>query len=108
MTPNRIVILISPIFVGIAGWLVAWIGQHFPGHPRLDASEVTALFIAGSTFAAAKVALWIHGWQKQEGYKAGLDATTASTRAWQAANATPVKAIPVRKAQKPKPRGSAS
>jgi hypothetical protein len=64
MPANRVVILLSPIFVGIAGAIVSWIANHFPGAPKLDASELTAVFIAGSTFAAGKVALWLHGWQK--------------------------------------------
>lgn len=96
---NRIVVVVSPIFVGLAGWLVAWIAQHFPGHPHLDASEVTAIFIAGAAFAAGKVALWIKGWQKHEGAQNEIAASVASAEAWKAANAakTPVKAIPVRK-----------
>lgn len=64
MKPNRVVVLLSPIFVGVAGAVVAWIARHFPGAPRLDASELTAIFIAGATFAAGKLALWLHGWQK--------------------------------------------
>lgn len=78
MTTNRIVIVLSPIFVGLAGWLVAWIAQHFPGHPHLDAGEVTAIFIAGAAFAAGKVALWLRGWQKHEARKTPI-ATWAGT-----------------------------
>lgn len=63
---NRIVVLISPVFVGLAGAIVTWISIHFPGAPHLDASELTAVFIAGSVSAAAKVALWLKGWQAHE------------------------------------------
>jgi hypothetical protein len=78
MTPNRIVILVSPLFVGLAGWVVAWIAQHFPGHPHLDAAEVTAVFIAGATLAAGKVALWLRGWQKHEAVRLSVISTSGS------------------------------
>lgn len=108
MSINRVVIVVSPIFVGIAGWLVAWIAQHFPGHPHLDASEVTAIFIAGAMFAAGKVALWIRGWQKGEAAKATVAAAQASAEAWNAQAAAQVKPVPVpaRKATKPRPKAA--
>jgi ABC-type transport system involved in cytochrome c biogenesis permease subunit len=66
VSTNRVVILLSPIFVGLSGAVVAWIANHFPGAPKLDAGELTAVFIAGATFAAGKVALWVRGWQAHE------------------------------------------
>ena len=66
MSLNRAVVLLSPIFVGLSGWLVAWVANHLPGHPHLDAGELTAIFIAGATLAGSKVLLWLKGWQAHE------------------------------------------
>jgi hypothetical protein len=66
MTPNRIVILLSPLFIALAGWLVQWVANNFPGAPQLDKTQLTAVFLAGATFAAAHVAQWLHGWQRHE------------------------------------------
>lgn len=63
---NRIVVLLSPVYVGVAGWLVSWVAAHFPGHPHLNAADVRDLFIAGSLFAAGHVAQWLKGWQAHE------------------------------------------
>ncbi len=64
MTTNRIVILISPVFVGLAGWIVQLAARYMPGHPHLNQSSLRDLFIAGALFAAAHVAQWVHGSQK--------------------------------------------
>jgi hypothetical protein len=66
MTPNRVVVLLSPVFVSLAGWLSQWVAANLPGAPRLDEAELTAIFIAGATWAAAHVLSWLRGWQKHE------------------------------------------
>lgn len=70
MPINRLVVLLSPVYVGVAGWLVSWVAAHFPGHPHLNAADVRDLFIAGSLFAAAHVGQWLKGWQSHEKLKA--------------------------------------
>lgn len=59
-------VILSPIFVGLAGWLTTLVARYLPGHPALDSGQLASLFIAGAAFAAAHVALWLHGWQKNE------------------------------------------
>lgn len=66
MPLNRIVVIATPLFAALAGWLTEWVAQHFPGTPNLDKAQLTAVFIAGATFAFGKAALWLHGWQKSE------------------------------------------
>lgn len=66
MSTNRIVILLSPVFVALAGWVVTLAAKYLPGHPHLDAAQLDAVFIAGALFAAAHVGQWVHGWQKVE------------------------------------------
>lgn len=56
---GRIVVLITPLFAGVSGWIVAWIGENFPGAPTLDERELTALFIAGAGAAAAAIYKWL-------------------------------------------------
>lgn len=60
---NRIVVLLTPIFAGLAGAVVQWVAIHFPGAPHLDDTELTAVFVAGATAAAAAALKWLHGWQ---------------------------------------------
>jgi hypothetical protein len=60
MTIERFVVLITPIFAGLAGWLVEWISVHFPGTPTLDKAQLTAVFIAGATAAAGAAVKWLH------------------------------------------------
>lgn len=66
MPVNRLVVILSPVFVGLAGWIVTLAAKYLPGHPHLDAAQLTALFVAGALFAAGHVGLWLHGWQKHE------------------------------------------
>lgn len=76
---NRIAILLSPIFVGLAGWLADLAARYMPGHPKLDSSELTIVFVAGSTWAAGHVLLWLRGWQKHEARQEGPIAVEVST-----------------------------
>jgi hypothetical protein len=61
MPLNRVVVLLTPLFAGIAGWLVQWIADHFPGAPNLESGELTALFIAGFLAAAEMARQWLKG-----------------------------------------------
>lgn len=66
MSINRVVVLLTPIFAGLAGWLVQLIADNFPGHPELDSRELTALFVLGAAAALAAAWKWLDGWQKHE------------------------------------------
>jgi hypothetical protein len=79
MSPNRIVILCSPLFIALAGWLVQWVANNCPGAPQLDRTQLTAVFIAGATFAAAHVAQWLRGWQRHEDRVLAPDAPVTET-----------------------------
>jgi hypothetical protein len=66
MTTNRIVLLLSPILLGLAGWVVMLAARYLPGHPKLNEPELYDAFRLGVGLATAKLLLWLHGWQKQE------------------------------------------
>ena len=66
MSLNRLVVLLTPVFAGVSGWLVQWVGDHFPGAPSLDQGELTALFVAGAAAAVSAAYKWLDGWQKHE------------------------------------------
>lgn len=66
MTTNRIVLLLSPILLSLAGWIVVLAARYLPGHPQLDQHEVFELFLAGAGLAAAKLLMWLRGWQAHE------------------------------------------
>lgn len=66
MSTNRIVILISPVLVGLAGWVVELAGRYLPGHPHMDAGGLTDLFKIGAAAMVLKILLWLKGWQAHE------------------------------------------
>jgi len=64
---NRVVVLLTPIaFVPAAGWVTAYVGQHFPGLPTFGPGAVTGFFIAGALSALTAAYKWIDGWQVHE------------------------------------------
>lgn len=66
---GRIVTLLTPVFAGLAGWIVQQAALHLPGAPRLDAGELTALFVVGAGAALGVVWKWLDGLQKHEARK---------------------------------------
>ena len=72
MTPNRIVVLLTPIFVAVSGLIAGWVADILPG-VKLDEAELTAVFIAAALAATTAVAQWLHGWQKHEEREALLE-----------------------------------
>ena len=69
MSPNRVVALLTPLAAPLAGWLTTWIATHFPGLD-IPQNALEEIFIAGSLFALAPSAQWLHGWQKWEAQQA--------------------------------------
>jgi hypothetical protein len=65
MSPNRVVALITPLAVPLAGWLATQAATQLPGLD-LPKSALEEVFIAGALFALAPAAQWLHGWQKWE------------------------------------------
>lgn len=63
MSIERVVALLTPLFAALAGVITSAAGQLVPG-VTLNPADVTALFIAGSTAAAAAALKWLHGRQK--------------------------------------------
>lgn len=66
MTVNRLVVLLTPVFAGLAGWVVQVVARYFPGTPELDSRELTAVFVLGAGAALAAAWKWLQGWQKHE------------------------------------------
>lgn len=64
---NRVVVLLTPlVFVPVAGFVTAWVAQHFPGLPQFDAGQVTGFFVAGATAALTAAYRWLKGWEAHE------------------------------------------
>ncbi len=81
MSTNRIVVLLTPIFVGLSAALASWIADHFPGAPNLDTTELTAVMVLAAASALTAAAQWLHGWQKHEAKQAVIDAATDAASA---------------------------
>jgi hypothetical protein len=63
---SRIVVVLTPIFAGLAGWVATWAAEHLPGGPQLDATEMTAIFVAGVGAAVSAVLAWLKGRREYE------------------------------------------
>jgi hypothetical protein len=58
---ERTVVLLTPVFTGLAAWVTTWIATHFPGHPHVDQAAVVALTTTGAVAGASAVLKWLHG-----------------------------------------------
>lgn len=65
-TINRVVVLLTPVFAGLAGSVAVWVAENFPGAPALDSGELTAIFVAGATSGLGAALSWLKGWQNHE------------------------------------------
>jgi hypothetical protein len=61
MSIERVVVLLTPIFVGLAGWVAELAARYLPGTPALDRAQLTAVFIFGGTSALTAAIKWLHG-----------------------------------------------
>jgi hypothetical protein len=109
------VVLLTPIFVGLSGWVAELAVRYLPGTPALDRGELTAVFIAGMTAAATAAVKWLHGRSQhtQNEQKQELEVALAEVRnapvaglaAAQTAGVSP--AVPARRRRTPKPPAAA-
>jgi hypothetical protein len=73
MSPNRLVVLLTPlVFAPLAGAVAAWLADHIPGY-QVDQSALEEIFIAGALIALAPALQWLNGWQKHEARQADLE-----------------------------------
>jgi hypothetical protein len=64
--PNRVAVLLTPVFAIAAGWLATQAAKYAPGLPGFGETELTAFFVAGAGAALAAAYKWIDGWAKWE------------------------------------------
>lgn len=66
ITISRVAAVLTPFFAALAGWITTLAGRYLPGAPRLDKTEITALFIIGFAGAAGSGITWLKGLSKHE------------------------------------------
>lgn len=66
MNANRVVVVLTPVFAGVAGVVTSWIADNLPGAPQVSEDGLTAVFVAGAMSATAVAWKWLQGWQKHE------------------------------------------
>lgn len=66
MSINRVVVFLTPAFVGLSGWLTGLAAKYLPGAPALDSGELAAFMGLGAAAAFGAVWKWLQGWQKHE------------------------------------------
>lgn len=67
---NRIVVLLTPLFVSASAWIAGYVAKHFPGLPAFSSGQITAVMIAAAGAAIAAAYKWVDGWQKHEARRA--------------------------------------
>ncbi len=63
---GRIVTLLSPVFIGLSGWISTRAADVLPGNPVLDTTELTSLFAAGALAGAGLLFKWLDNRGKHE------------------------------------------
>ena len=63
---GRIVVVLSPIVLGLAAWFSSWAAENFPGAPQIDAEQLGQVAIAGVLGAAALIYKWLDNRGKYE------------------------------------------
>ena len=66
---GRIVVLLTPVFAGLAGAISVWAARHLPGAPIVDPEALTAIFVSGVGAAVAAVLSWLKGRREHEARK---------------------------------------
>jgi peptidoglycan/LPS O-acetylase OafA/YrhL len=65
--PNRIVVILTPLaFMPAAGFITAFVAEHFPGLPAFTTLQVAGFFAAGALAALYKASRWLDQWQLNE------------------------------------------
>jgi NAD(P)H-flavin reductase len=63
---GRIVVLLTPVFAGLSGWVSTQAAKYLPGTPALDEAELTAIFVAGALAGVGAVVKWMDNRGKYE------------------------------------------
>jgi hypothetical protein len=68
--PNRVVVVLTPVFAAAAGWLLTEVTKLTGLH--LNNAELTAAFVTGALAATSAAVTWLIGWMKHEANELGL------------------------------------
>jgi len=72
---NRIVVLLTPVFVTLSGYASAWMAEHFPGLPQFTSAQITGFMVAGAVAGLTAAYRWLKGWEAHEARTAPKQAT---------------------------------
>ena len=73
---GRIVVILSPIFLGIGAWLATWIADNLPGNPEISGEDVQFVILGAFLALAGIVYKWLDNRGKHE---QGVELLTPST-----------------------------
>jgi hypothetical protein len=63
---GRVVVVLSPIVLGLAAWFSAWAAENFPGAPQIDSEQLGQIAVAGVLAAGAAIYKWLDNRGQQE------------------------------------------
>lgn len=63
---GRVVVLLTPVFAGLSGWIATRAAEILPGMPKLEDAEMTSLFVAGALTGIGAVYKWLDNRGKYE------------------------------------------
>lgn len=73
---EKVLLLFAPIYTPVIGWLVAWVGTHFPG-VSVSESKATDLFLAGVGIVVVLLLKFLHSKDQRLGQQLGGLAASA-------------------------------
>jgi hypothetical protein len=85
---NRVVVLATPGFVALSGYVSAWMAEHFPGLPQFTSAQITGFMVAGAVAGLTAAYRWLKGWEAHEARTAPRLATAVLTEGKAVAKAT--------------------
>lgn len=63
---GRVVVVLSPIILGLAAWFSTWAADNLPGAPSIDSEQLGQIAVAGVLAAGAAVYKWLDNRGKYE------------------------------------------
>ena len=73
MRPNRLAVLLTPVFAGLAMFVFTLAAKYLPVLSEIPKEQVAHFTLVVGGAAAAALLSWLHGWKQFERFEQELD-----------------------------------
>ena len=82
---GRIVVIVSPIFLGVGAWLATWIADSLPGNPEVNPEDIQFVILTAFVAIASLAYKWLDNrgkWEREEAANQAIatELTTATAK----------------------------